>query len=225
MNEVTIVTPDTTELEGGNRSVLERAIDFMIPHARAYEHAGVLLRDIKTERKVIAYKFAEPVNNAWKAHKAMVKMRNDLDEPRKRAEEIIKHKRGEYRAEQDRIARAEQERLREIARKEAEDRQLAEAAQLEKDGHQEAAEQVLDAPPPMVVVAPTFPTTVPKAEGLSVRTTWKGRVVNAKAVPDQYMLCIPNDKLIQAHARSMGAQALIPGVEFFKVETEAVKAL
>src|SRR6185437_2956841 len=82
---------------------------------------------------------------------------------------------------------AEEQRLAEIARKEAEDRALAEAQVLEARGEGHLAEivmqEALAAPAPVVVVA----ATVQKVEGIASRKNWRYRIVNEALIPREYL--------------------------------------
>lgn len=220
MQELTIVQPDTTEIEAQGYGIVDAANTFSIVDSPTYEEAGVFSRLRKTRRNAIVALFKEPVDHAFKAHRAMTKMRNDLDMPEKIALGIINQKMINYTNEQERIRRAEEQRLREIAQQEAEDRQLAEAERLEKAGEVEAAEQVIEAPP--VVHVPIVESEVPKIKGVSMRTTWKARVINVAAVPREWM--IPNQQSLDAFARSTKGNSTIPGVEFDEVQTVASSA-
>lgn len=220
MQELTIVQPDTTEIEAQGYGIVDAANTFSIVDSPTYEEAGVFSRLRKTRRNAIVALFKEPVDHAFKAHRAMTKMRNDLDMPEKIALGIINQKMINYTNEQERIRRAEEQRLREIAQKEAEERQLAEAERLEKAGEVEAAEQVIEATP--IVHVPIVKSEVPKIKGVSVRTTWKARILNSDAIPRVWM--IPNEKALNKHAGSMKGNASIPGVEFYEVQTVASSA-
>lgn len=220
MNEVTIVRPDTTEMSADSLAITTEASEIVIGGQKSLDYATAFLQRVKSLRATIADKFKEPVANAYKAHRSMKALMDEIDKPAKDAWDLVKLKCGNFQMEQDRIRREEQERLREIARQQAEDRQLAEAERLEKDGHAEAAEEVLAAP--TMPVAPIAVAEAPKAKGLSIRKTCKARIVDENAIPRQWLM--PNVKAIDAHARSMGLQARIPGVEFYEVSNVAVRA-
>jgi hypothetical protein len=81
-----------------------------------------------------------------------------------------------YRAEQKRIQEAEEARLREIARKEEEDRRLVEAAELEAEGRADEADEILEAP--VTYVAPVVHIETPKVDNRMYRTQIKVRVKN-----------------------------------------------
>lgn len=81
---------------------------------------------------------------------------------------------GRFQAELDRLHREEERIAREAARKAAEERQIAEALELEAAGFKEEAAERLDTPlmAPAVIVA----AAPKKVAGFVERTTWKARV-------------------------------------------------
>jgi hypothetical protein len=207
----TIIPPDTGELAEQGRSIVARAEALAVDSPDSLELAGTGLREIKTVRQQIKALFDQPVGLAHKAHKAMVAARNTLDSGPAMAEAMLKRKVATYQAEEERKRRAEEDRLRELARVEAEERQLAEAVAAEAAGNTEEAAEIIAEPiaAPVVVVAPA----VPKLAGVSTRETWKYRIVDESKIPRDYMM--PDDKKIGAYARSMKSKASMPGVEFY----------
>lgn len=220
MNEVTIVRPETAAMSADLMAIIEEANSIVITDQASLDLMGVVLVRIKTFRKLVAAKFKTPIANADETHKSMLALRNDLDHAAKYAEQIGKDKVSAFTIEQGRIQREEQDRLREVARKEAEDRQIAEAERLEKDGHKEAAEEVLSAPPlpmdPIAVVA------IPKARGVSVKMTYEPEVFDESLVTRKFLM-VDMPKL-QKYGRAMGSQAVEPGVEFIQKPIVAVRA-
>ena len=138
-----------------------------------------------------------------------------VDAPLVEAEGIIKPRIAAWNAEQERIRREEEARLREQARKEEEERRLQEAILAEQNGQTEAAEEIMAAPvqPPPVVV----PKTVPKVSGVSMVKQWKFRVVNPALIPREYM--VPDETKIGGVVRALKDQAHIPGVEIYSVDS------
>jgi len=105
------------------------------------------------------------------------------------------------------------ERARLLKDAEAADRKAA-AAASKVEAKEEQAAQVLA---PVIQVAPV----APKVAGVSVRKTWKARVVNARLVPRVYM--VPNEKALDALAKATQGKTEVTGVEFYQQESMAVR--
>lgn len=113
-----------------------------------------------------------------------------------------------WRSEQERMARAEQDRLR----KEAEEKRKSEidAALDKKD--LAAARDIASAP----VIAPTIIPTIPTVKGVTTRTDWRFEVIDPSLVPREYLMI--DEKALQAVATSRKNTAQVSGVRFFPVE-------
>jgi len=128
----------------------------------------------------------------------------------------------DYDAEQERIRKAEQDRLAAIARKAEEDRLLAEAAAVEAEARangatKEEAAQQADA----VIAEPVYvpPVIVPKATpklagGPVFQTRWDFEIVNEALIPRQF-LAVDMVKIRQV-VTAMKGQTVIPGVRAFE---------
>ena len=115
-------------------------------------------------------------------------------EQRRKAEE----ERSRLQAEEDARARREQERLAKAAAKlktpELKQERLEEAAAIE---------------PVAVIVAPV----IEKVAGERTVTTWKARVVDANAVPREWMT--PDLQALSGLAKATKGAKQVPGVEFY----------
>ena len=119
---------------------------------------------------------------------------------------------GEVRAA-ERQRREEEARLREEARRKAEEEALARAVEAEAAGFGEAVDEILDAPPTPVVPV-ILPPVAPKVAGISMRTTWKFRVVDEAAIPREYLKI--DEAKIGGVVRAMKGGTKIAGVEVFE---------
>jgi len=130
----------------------------------------------------------------------------------------------EWKREQERLAREEQERLQELAKKKAEEEQLLAALNAEEDGDISMAEAIMDATPAVRQV--TVRPIVQVVRGTSFRKTWSAAVIDlralAKYVADSGMtsLILPNPTALNGLARGTKGASNIPGVRF--VETEGI---
>jgi len=215
-----IIEPDTTAIERQTGDIVSRAEAISVETNEELVSAGDFLVQIKTVRKAIADTFDGPIKAANQAHKAMLAAKRKHDSPLANAETVIKRKVGAYQAEQERIRREREERLRAEALEAEEERRIAEAAALEAEGHTEEAEQAIAEPvaAPVVVV----PKSVPKVEGVSTRTTWKWRIGNIDNIPREY-LKVDEIKIGQI-VRAMKDQTCIPGIEVYPESSVAVRA-
>ena len=231
---ITIAPPETEALERIGVSIVDAANIFTITDSPSMIEGGEHLRQIRTARVRIKVEFEDSIRTAHAAHKAILALKNKLDDPLLQAETRIKSLFAMYSLEQEAKRREEETRLREIALKEEEDRRLAEAQRLEDeakareakgdvdgaDEAQAAADATLDAEPTPVAIV--LPSTTPKIKGVSMRTTWKFRIDNMRIIPREYM--IPDEKAIRAYTTSMGEKAKMAGVSFYPHKEVAVKS-
>lgn len=205
-----IAAPDTTAFETETSPIVARANEIQVTDATSYEVGAAAMREIRTYEKRAKEIYAEPKRQANALHKTLCGLESALLKPLTTAADIIDGKMGAYRIAEQRRAAEEQERLRAEARKQEEDRRLAEVQALIDEGQEEQAEAVIAAPvaTPVVHVAPA----IPKVKGYAMRDNWVHKVVDVNLVPREYMM--PDDAKLRAHARSMKESAKIPGVEF-----------
>ena len=223
MTETAVIErPNTQALATESRSQLDVAQRMTVDSPESYDLAAVIKRELQTLRKRIADTF-DPIIAKWhEGHKSTIAAKRELDTPPAKAMKIIEDKRLTWQAEEERKRRAEEDRLRAIEMKRAEDAKLAEATRLEAEGRKDQAEAVLEAP--IVATPVVLRSTVPKSDGVSVRTTWAFRIVEAALIPREWL--IPDQAALGAHARSRGESAIgtIAGVEFYPVKSEATSA-
>lgn len=179
--------------------------------------AADMMLESKRRIRIIEDRFKKPKADAKMAHKSICDLENELVEPYERIErEILKPAISAYNQEQDRKRRAEEDRQREEQRKKAEDERIKIAAQLEKDGENEAAEELIDAP------IETPAVVIPKEEapsGISYRDVWKFQVVDDSLVPREYMTI--DEKKIGGVVRALKGETNIKGVRVYCEKTVA----
>lgn len=180
------------------------------------------------KRKVQDF-FAPHKKRANDAHKALCDDEKKVLRPAEADEAKLKTALVAYTTEKERIRRAEEARLREEQRIAEETRRLEEAAALEREAAatgdlalKEQAEQLIDAPIPMMPVQAETPAP-PKVDGISYRDVYRGDVVDLDALviaalKDKtgqlrgYLKIEPNQSAIDAMARSLKERLAIPGV-------------
>ena len=195
--------------------VLREADSLAITSDADFQAAAVTLREVKSHWKDLDDQRKELVRPIQESERRINDLFRGPLEYLARAERVLKDKIGAYKEEQDRLARLEQARLDEEARKEAErlqkkaDRALA-AGHIEQAAALEgAADSVVaaEAPPP------------PKAYGTYTRETWSAVVedelaliqaVAAGTVPVRAITV--NMAFLNQMARGLKADLNYPGV-------------
>lgn len=210
------------EIEKFVPQVVQQAQQCTIASGEDYEMACSFLTFIANRKKQVEEVFDPIVSKAHAAHKEACAQKKKFMDPLLTAESNVKFKVSNYRAAEDRKRREEELRLAAEARREADERALNEAAQLEQDGEKELAEMVLqaaaEAPAPVIVLE----NTVPKQSGISARTNWRYRVVNEALIPREFLSVDPMK--IGAVVRSQKGMTKIPGIEVYPEASVSVKA-
>lgn len=211
---------DTKEITERALTVPEKAKAIIIKSNDDFTKAGEVLTVIKSLRKEIDATFDPIITKAHEAHKEAIAQKKKVDAPLIEAEGIIKPRMAAWNAEQERLRREEEDRLREIARKQEEERRLKEAVAAEQAGNKEEAEAIIEAPietPPVVVQK-----TTPKVAGVSFSKQWKFRITDPNKIPRQYLKV--DEVAIGGVVRSLKGATNIPGVEVFSVDNVSGRA-
>lgn len=243
--EIELHEDQETSLATQGGAIVAEATTFAV--IRDDDH-GILATEfagkVKRLRSMVDALFGAPIEQAHKLHKLLCGRRNALDNPLESAEKAVKKSIGAYEdqkrraieaqrqielQEARRVAEAaERERQKQIEwqRKAEEDRRLADAQALADRGKHDAAEAVLNAPihvpPPPPVVAPPIATAAYKAPaGTSVRYNWKHRIIDADAIPREWL--IPDEKRIGEYVRAMKDKSSIPGVEAYSEASASMR--
>ena len=213
MDKIVNLTPQEDEVTKEVATVEVQANALKVIDTASYLAAGELWKSIKTLRAKIADTFDDIIKAAHLAHKKAIEKKKMHDDPLNAAERLVKKEMERFDTEQERIRKAEEDRLQEIAQKEAEDRRLEEALAAEKAGRKEEAAAIIETP---VTIAPVVIAKVtPKMEGGPVyRTIWKFRIMNAALIPREYLM--PDEVKIGGIVRSMKSAVSIPGIEAYE---------
>ena len=158
------------------------------------------------------------------AHKEVCEQRRRHEDPLLAAEVTVKAAMLTYHLAQEKIeSEAEAVRLEE-ARRAAEDIKVAEAARLERDGHQEAAEERLEEPVAPVIATPAPRRAAPKAAGTSVRKRWDFEIDDAALIDRKFLK--PDLQKIRGTVTSMGPDAatLVGGITVIERKGMAARA-
>ena len=225
--------PDTgKQLETKALTLSDQAAALVITDQPSYDYGVDLLRTVKAFRDKAEAELRPAIDAAHKAHKAILGVLQRVDVPLEKAERNIKSIMAAWTIEQERIRRAEEDRLRLEQEKAREAEIEAQIEQAEAEGADQTEvlamiEQAAMAP------APPPPTVVPvykPAAGVAVRKTFAAEVTSLRQLiqhvaqhPDlEYLLAADLPKLNQL-ARMQGAGLRIPGVRVIEKSSVAVR--
>ena len=220
MEAVKMNTNMEQELEKSGVMMINIANDLTITSNEDYERGNYILKDIKARIKQVKDYWKAPKAAAQDAHKTLVVREAQMLKPLETAESVIKKAMLAYMTEIQRKQREAEEAARR-QREEEEHRLEALAAEAEKNGDIGGAEfmremaQTVETPEVISEAAPV-------AQGISVRTSWKARVIDKKLVPayfNGYELREINMTVLNSLAKWSGGEAKIPGVEFYQDST------
>lgn len=190
---------------GDADAAVELAGDIKIDNDRDYDVIGDLLTGTIKPALAAIEKTFRPMQRATDgAHKEVCAQRARHEKPLLRLEELAKASMLTYHQEQEQIVAQEEAERLEAARKVAEDIKVEEAARLERDGHQEAADERLEEPV-APVIAPAPRRAAPKAAGTSVRKKWDFQIDDPALIDRKFLT--PDLQKIRGTVTSMGPDA------------------
>ena len=205
-------------------TVQTMATSIVITNNDGYREAGELLVTIKKVKKTIEDYFSPLKSAAHKSWKQICDRENEEIEKLDPAIKYLNTQMTTWNTEQEKLRKAEEDRLRQEAYKIEEEDRLAAALQAEQEGCKEEAEAILSEP--TFVPPPIVESFVPKISGQTMATTWKHRVVslqmlcNAIAEGKAPITCIQaNDVFLGQQARAGKGAIKYKGVEFYPVSS------
>ena len=206
------LTQEARDITARALTIPEEAKALRIVDVMTYVRAGEVLTAIKDLRKQIDAAFDPIIQKAHAAHKEAISQKKKAEAPLVEAEGIIKPQIAAYEAEQERIRRAEEARIRAELAKAEEEARLQAAIEAEAAGNKQEAEELLEEP---VQVAPVvLPKATPKLEGVYTREDWDFVIEDESKIPRQFLQ--PNLVAIRGFVKSLKGNANIPGVKVFK---------
>ncbi|HUS88023.1 MAG TPA: hypothetical protein VMW91_01425, partial [Desulfosporosinus sp.] len=113
------INPEVVKLETEANSLLTQSKQYAIKSGTDYENVSQELMKIKGVRKQVDAIFDPVISKAHETHKEALSSKKKLTDPLDTAERGFKQAMITYNNEQERIARAEQDRLRRIAQEQA----------------------------------------------------------------------------------------------------------
>jgi len=195
--------------------------DFKVTTQEQYTTAGDYLRSIKQSSKKLEdlrVSLTRPLDDSKK--RIMDLFRTPL-EKLIQAELTLKRGMLGYQQEQERKRREEEDRLQEIARKEAE-RLSRRADKAEDKGNIAKAEELRLKSQETASITPFVAPTIQKAEGTSTKKIWKYEIINEDLIPRKYLT--PDLLQIGKEVRACGETLTIPGIRIFSEETLSIRA-
>jgi hypothetical protein len=170
------------------------------------------LKRIVKDGKAVLEETKKKANAVWKA---FTSSQNDMEEGTPTEIKRLDKLASDYEQEQERIRQQKQREAEAKAKKEAEERAIAEAAELEALGDTEGAEEVISEP----VVAPSveIAKSTPEVKGSHYRDNWKAKSINPTKLPREYMM--PDLVKINKEITKSKGDTSIPGVEVFNDRT------
>jgi hypothetical protein len=184
------------------------ATSIIVKDNDSYAYAGDMLVTIKKVKKNIEEYF-RPLKAA--AHAAWKQICNRENEEIEKLTPALKHldmQMTAYNIEQEKIRKAEEERLRREAEKAEQEARLQAAIEAEKAGQKEEAEAILEEP--VFVPPPIVDKTVPKQAGLAMTTNWEAKIIDEHLIPRQYLM--PDMVKINQVVRALKDKTNIPGI-------------
>ena len=192
------------------KSVAAVTRGYKVRNADEHAHAGELLQRIKGAAKRLIDRrkaLTDPIDESRRAAMALFAPQvADLET----AERDVKRAIGVYLDVQEQERRRLQADAEAKARKERE-RLQAQAQAAEKAGKVERSEVLAERA--AQVVAPVVVTAPPRVAGQSVRKAWKFEIVDAQAIPREYL--VPDESKIRKVVAALGADAVIAGVRVY----------
>lgn len=192
-------------------SIRQQADGIVVTDAFTYQTAAEFLKGVKMAEKEVMVFFEPMVTAANDAHKKILARRKTLTDKLGAAYFHVNRQLGEYKRREDEERRKKQAEIEALARKHAEDAALATAVALEQAGDARGADAILAAP---VAAAPVVvQSQVPRVEGLRARETWRFRIVDASAIPREFLA--PDEQKIGAIVRALKGETRIAGIEVY----------
>lgn len=192
---------------------------YSVATAEEFTVAGDELRRIKAAQKrldEVRKGITRPIDAA---KKAILDLFREPEAKLAAAESGVKRAMLRFQAEQDRLRQEDQRKADEAARKERE-RLEAQAARAAAAGKIEKAEalEVRAA----TVSAPVIHREAPKVAGLSTREVWRYEIVDATALPREYLT--PDTTKIGKVVQALRGDTTIPGVRVYAERQLAARA-
>lgn len=232
------------ELRVSAQCAMETASKTIVRSDDDYRAAATARKEIKDVANKIKEYWAPKKDQAFQLHKSLVAAEKEMLQPLEKADKEIDSRMSDYRKEIERQRQeAERERkkaeeearkaIEEACRKKEEAQRLADEAASKEELDDEDVEILLMAQQEASEAASVIPAYQPavmpevaKVDGVSVRKTWKARIVDDEIVPVSLagMIIRPVDQSALNRLAVMSKGNLkCPGVEFYQEENTQIR--
>lgn len=218
MNEIKTVEEEV-------QYALTIASKLVVTNTEEEKFAVEFCKILKAGQDRVGQEFDQGVDDAYALYKSLYAQRGKYLEPLKQAEKDVKNRIKDYRLEIERVRAEEERRARlaaEASLKKEQEKLLDEAAKALETGDLNKATILSNQSTSMEVGGVFVQSKAVKQEGMSVRKSWKARVVDVNAIPRQFL--IVDEKALNAYAKEHGANAKVAGVEFYEDSIISVRA-
>lgn len=210
-NEAIDITPER-EIESQALVMSEQARLISVTDKMSMEIADNTVDEIGKAITRINNHYKPLADAAFKSHRLITTQWNKMKQP---LEDVKTHLVNQVKAYQRKVreeAEAEQRRLAEIARKQEEERRLAEALEAEKEGNVEEAQAILEEE--VFMPTPVVRPDVPKVDNRKYATKWSWKVTDINKVPREYL--IVDQIKMNGIVRAMKGNTRISGIKVFE---------
>jgi hypothetical protein len=191
-----------------------------IENQPAFDKSAYMLIEIKVRYKALEALRKSMTDPLDASKKAIIEFFSKPLDLLKQAEGNIKVAIQQFNAEQERLRKIEEDKLREKQEKEAEKLRIK-IAEAKKAGETEKVEKLIEK---KAVVTQTVISVAPKftpAAGITIKKIWKFRIANLLLVPRDYLMI--DEVKIGSVVRASKGTIKIPGVECYSEDSTSVK--
>lgn len=199
------------EIKVESHDLVVKAQNMAIKTQEGYVGGAEFLKSLKSLQKKASDFFSPIVSKAYDTWKTAKAKENEVIDPLKKAESLVKNKMIEYDAEQRRIAEEAQRKADEDARK-AQEKITAKADKAAESGDLEKAQalrqQAASAPVPIIE------KSTPKVAGIKSRENWEFEIVDIYKVPIEYLLV--DESKVKKAVNIFKKTDAIPGIRAYR---------
>jgi len=223
-----LMMTERTEIEKEINPVIAAAQTLEVTDTVSYTQAMELGKACSARIKLVEEKLGPAKKKTYAAYQEVMRVMKSFIDPLQTAKKLISDRAYTWQKVEEERKRKEAEEARRLAeekaakkRKAEEDARIALAERIAKEGMQEQAEEILEAPVVVEVeeVAPPAPKVT--VQGASVRENWNFEIVDESLIPREYMM--PDTVKIRRVVKAMKKETKIAGVRVFDAGTVAFR--
>ena len=190
---------------------------------QSLDNATACIKGIKSLQNNVKESFDPIIDQAHKSHKEAINQRDKYLKPlldiEKRFKQAILNYTLKLEAEQRERERIANEQLAKVA-EEVRDRVMLEMSETNNCWNKELLKEQAESIKPITVEVQKM---VVESAGLSIRKTWKARVIDFELVPREYLLL--NEPLLNGQAKIEEVRKTgISGIEFYEEASASVRS-